>query len=103
MHRGRRTRDGRPVVIKTPRSPQPTAAEVARLDGEYRLGQGIEHDGVVRLLALERDGHRPALVMEDFGGVALAQTLARGRLPTILAVEIAVQVATGVASSTGAG
>ena len=79
VYRATRDHDGLPVVLKTPRSAQPSTIEAARLAAEYQIGRAIDDDGIVRVLGLEQQ-RRPALVLEDFGGRALSETLARGPL-----------------------
>ena len=74
VYRGKRGTDT-PVVIKAPLNAFPTPAELAGIRAEFDIGRSIEHQGVVRPLALERADHRLALVLEDFGGQPLARTI----------------------------
>ncbi|MCA9663930.1 MAG: AAA family ATPase [Myxococcales bacterium] len=93
VYRGRRIADNEAVVVKTSRSPQPTAVEAARLGAEFDIGRELDAPGLVQMLALERDGQRPAVVMRDSGGVALARVLEAGRLQLDEALELAISLA----------
>lgn len=75
VYRGRRKVDGRPVVLKTPRSPQPTAQLVKRLQHEYEIARQLDTPAIVRPYGLEMDHGRPVLVLEDFEGVSLDRLL----------------------------
>jgi predicted ATPase/class 3 adenylate cyclase len=69
--RGRRSSDGLSVVIKTPASEFPSAAESSRLRREYELTQSPQFQParryVVEHLALARLGSGLALVLRDAG------------------------------------
>ena len=100
IHQGARTvvyraqqRDATSVVIKAPRNPHPSPAELAAIRAEFEIGRGIEHPGVVRTLALEQDGHRPVLVLEDFGGRSLALQLDGSPLELERFFELALSLA----------
>jgi predicted ATPase/signal transduction histidine kinase/tRNA A-37 threonylcarbamoyl transferase component Bud32 len=91
VYRGRRE-DGVPVVLKTPLSQQPSLGELARIRNEYQVGKDIAHPGIIRILGLEMAGHRPALVMEDFGGQALYEVLGQAPAEPELLLEMATQL-----------
>ena len=90
--RGRRT-DGQPVVLKTTRSPVPTAVEVSAIRAEYSIGRRVSHPAVVRFLELVQADHRPVLVMEDFGGQALSELLRRVQLTPAQVVRLGLDLA----------
>jgi serine/threonine protein kinase len=89
-------KDGRQVAIKAPANPQPSELELARFGAEYQIGREIVHQGIVRVLGLEQAGHRPALVLEDFGGQSLAETLAEGPLELEAFYDLAIQLAEAI-------
>jgi len=76
----RARKEGQPgtVIIKALRSEYPTPAETARFKHECELIQGIEVEGVVKVLDVIDDEGQVALVMEDFGGVARKEVLKGG-------------------------
>ncbi len=88
IHRGRRRavyravrqRDGTRVILKTSAAPFPPPDEEAALLREAELLAGIQVAGVVRALGVETLPDRPALVLEDAGGVPLRALLAAGPL-----------------------
>src|ERR1700741_3709892 len=63
--RARPVADGASVVIKLLKSEYPTPEEVDRLTHEHRIGEGLQLDGVVRPLRIERFKHRVGLILED--------------------------------------
>ncbi len=80
------------VIIKALRAEYPTPAEVARLKHEYQIIRGLNVEGIVRVLdVLDAEGG-VALVLEDFGGVALKEVI-RGGLPVKRFLELAICLA----------
>lgn len=93
VYRGRRARDGAPVVVKTC-AVRPTPAEdTERLTREYRLLSGLDLPGVVPALALETTADGPALVLKDVGGRCLISILKEVSLSVPEVLDLAVQVA----------
>src|SRR5215471_9346048 len=80
VHRGRRLRDDRPVIIKAPASEFPTVRELSQLEFEYRILNKLRSERVIEPLALEHGGGRLAMILEDFGGERLPSLPGR-RLP----------------------
>src|SRR3954447_22540421 len=72
VRRAIRRSDGAPVVIKASNQVYPSPHELRQLEFEFRILKKLELPGVVRAIALERDGGKLALVLEDFGGVNLS-------------------------------
>jgi predicted ATPase/signal transduction histidine kinase len=72
VYRGRRSADGLPVVLKVPRAGQAHPSELERLEHEYEVLGGLDTRAVVKPLGIDCVDGRPALVLEDFGGVCLA-------------------------------
>ena len=67
--------DGRPVVVKVLNAEYPKPEAVARLRREYQLMKRISFPGIAQALALQEHGNALALVIEDFGGVALREVM----------------------------
>ncbi len=82
------------VIIKALRAEYPTPAEVGRLKHEYQLIRGLHADGIVQVLdVLDAEGG-VALVLEDFGGVALTELIRGGSgLPLKRFLEVAIRLA----------
>ncbi|KYC35041.1 hypothetical protein WA1_09910 [Scytonema hofmannii PCC 7110] len=70
-----READRSPVVIKLMREEYPTFGELVRFRNQYVIAQNLDFGGIVKPLALLRYGQGYALVMEDVGGVSLANYL----------------------------
>ncbi len=70
-----READRFPVVIKLMREEYPTFGELVRFRNQYVIAQNLDLGGIVKPLALLRYGQGYALVMEDVGGVSLANYL----------------------------
>ncbi len=88
IHRGRkhvvfraiRERDGQPVILKTLLDEYPSPGETAALRREYELLRELDIPGVAAAQGLETNRDRPALVLEDVGGVSLMSLVTRGPL-----------------------
>jgi predicted ATPase/serine phosphatase RsbU (regulator of sigma subunit) len=76
VYRGRRRSDGAAVVIKFLTGRYPLAYSNAKLRQEYTLSRDLDSPAIVRAYSLEPHNGSYALVMEDFGGVALREYLA---------------------------
>ncbi|HTV23406.1 MAG TPA: AAA family ATPase, partial [Polyangiaceae bacterium] len=96
VQRARRKSDGLSVVIKSPAQAYPSASAVGQLEFEYRILQRLQSPGVIRAIELARDGHRVAIVLEDFDGQS-PPALARGdgQLAGFFAIAIGAAVALG--------
>ena len=80
VFRAVRQADGRRVILKTLHDDHPDSKDIAQLQREFQIALLCEHDGVVRPLGIEYRETTPILVSEDFGGVSLADLLARNRI-----------------------
>ncbi|MCU0541801.1 MAG: AAA family ATPase [Oscillatoriaceae cyanobacterium Prado104] len=65
--------DNRQTVIKLLKSEYPTFSEIVQFRNQYTIAKNIKNSGVVEHLSLEVCGNGFALVMEDFGGISLAE------------------------------
>ncbi|MDZ8056286.1 MAG: AAA family ATPase [Aulosira sp. ZfuVER01] len=82
-----READQYPVVLKLLREEYPSFGELVRFRNQYVIAQNLALKSVVKPLALLRYRQSYALVMEDAGGVSLANYLrADGDCPTPLGV-----------------
>ena len=91
--RARPLADGTSVVVKLLKSEYPTPEEVARLAHEHRIVEGLQLDGVVRPLRIERFKHRVGLILEDFGGVSLRSMIGPGGMATETFLRLAIPLA----------
>ncbi|AUX41289.1 uncharacterized protein SOCE26_026990 [Sorangium cellulosum] len=93
---GRDTRLQRPVAIKAlPHASTDDLAQRARLRREAKLLASISHPNIATVYGLEQDD-ADYLVMELVVGSTLAERLARGPLPVLEALSLALQIGRGV-------
>jgi serine/threonine protein kinase len=104
VYRARDLRLGRMVAIKfvSPHLYGKPEAE-ARLDREARLASSLNHPAIVSVFDVGHHDAQPYVVMELIEGRTLAARIGAGRLPIREAVEIAMQVADGLAAAHDAG
>ena len=93
VYRGTREASQEPVVIKVHKSEYPTERELAKFKKEFEIGRLLETSGVVRPVSLEKLNNGHALVLEDFGGVSLAEILKKKKIGVQAFLKIAVLLA----------
>ncbi|MBF0443255.1 MAG: AAA family ATPase [Oligoflexales bacterium] len=71
VFRAIRESDSKAVVLKILRNGQPSARELASVQKEYSIISLFNSDRIVKCFDLTKEGHRPVLVLEDFGGKSL--------------------------------
>lgn len=88
--------DNRPVIVAIPHREGEGRDELARLEREYEIALHLDVPGVLHPIALDRVDGRTALVLEDFAGRPLAESIGP---PFNLAVFLrrAIDIATIVA------
>lgn len=104
VYRARHTRLGMLAAIKVVSAKlesDPAAAE--RLDREARLASSLNHPAIVTIHDIGEVEGRPFIVMEFVDGQPLSARLAAGPMKAREAVELACQVADGLAAAHGAG
>ena len=104
VYRARDTRLGRLVAIKLVSSDLAADSTAAgRLAREARLTSSLNHPNIVTVHDVGEIDGRPYIVMELVDGQSLYERLAAGPLKLTKAVDIACQVADGLAAAHGAG
>ncbi|OJJ12527.1 protein kinase, partial [Roseofilum reptotaenium AO1-A] len=76
VYRGLRLADNNTVIIKLLNCEYPTFSELVNFRNQYTIAKNLDLPGIVKPLALEHSGKGLALVMEDFGGIALSEYMA---------------------------
>ena len=100
VYRARDTRLGRDVAIKVIASAFATDADrVARFEFEARATATLNHPNVLAMYDAGVEGKTPYVVSELLEGETLRTMLSRGALPTRVAVELAIQIARGLAAA----
>ncbi|MBF0550357.1 MAG: AAA family ATPase [Deltaproteobacteria bacterium] len=80
VYRAMRQEDDIPIILKVLRENYPTPAELVRYKQEYEITRSLKLSGVIRSYALERYGHTPVIVFEDFGAQSLADWITGRKL-----------------------
>lgn len=93
VYRGIQIRQQRAVVIKVLRREHPSFGELAQFRNQYTIAKNFSIPGIVSPLSLEPIGSSYALVMEDFGGIALGTYIQQQPLDLSEVLAIALQLA----------
>ena len=104
VYRARDNRLGRLVAIKiVSESLRSDRAATERLEREARLASSLNHPAIVTVYDIGEVDGRPFIVMELIDGQSLSSRLATGPMTTRDAVNVACQVADGLAAAHEAG
>src|SRR5271163_1165957 len=104
VYRARDPRLGRTVAIKIlPAELSADADHLRRFEREARSASALNHANIVTIYELAQDGSTHFIAMELIEGQTLRQVLAAGPLPIRKIIEIAAQVAEGLAKAHEAG
>ena len=96
VYRGRSKKDSQPVAIKLMRNEYPSFNELVQFRNQYTIAKNLDIEGIIKPHVLERYENRYALIMEDFGGIALDEVMGNGRpLPLTIPqfLPLAIQLA----------
>ena len=100
VYRARDTRLGRDVALKLlPASAIADADRLQRFEQEARATAALNHPNILALFDIGRSEHGPFLVTELLEGETLRTALERGALPIRKALDVAAQVARGLAAA----
>ncbi len=104
VFRARDTKLGREVAIKVlPAEMSRDPERLARFDREARSLATLQHANVASIYGFETAGDTRFLVMELADGEDLSARLQRGALPVEEAVDLGIQLATGLAAAHAVG
>jgi predicted ATPase len=104
VYRARDPRLDRTVAIKIlPTELSADTDHLHRFEREARSASALNHPNIVTIYELAQDGSTHFIAMELIEGQTLRQLLASGALPIRKAIEIAAQVAEGLAKAHEAG
>ena len=100
VFRARDTRLGRDVAVKVlPAAVASRPDRLHRFAQEARAAAALSHPNVVAVYDVHVEGETPYVVSELLEGETLLEALRRGPLPPRRAIELAVQVASGLAAA----
>jgi serine/threonine-protein kinase len=104
VYRARDTRLGREVALKVlPEDFSESEEGKARFEREARSLATLNHPNIAAIYSFEEISGRHLLVMELLEGETLREHLARGPVPLRKALDVALQVAEGLAAAHGKG
>ncbi len=93
VYRGLQKTQNHPVVIKVLRNEHPSFGEIIQFRNQYAITKNLPMPGIIHPLSLEPLWNGYALVMEDWGGVALSKYLKQASLTLSEILTIALQLA----------
>ncbi len=100
VYRARDTRLNRDVAIKVlPPEFAKDAGRLARFEQEARATAALNHANIVAVFDVGVENQQPYVVSELLEGETLREALSGGALPTRKAVEVAIQIAQGLAAA----
>ena len=100
VFRARDARLGRDVAVKVlPAAVATQPDRLRRFAQEARAAAALSHPNVVAVYDVHTDGETPYVVSELLEGETLREALQRGPMPARRAVDIAMQVASGLAAA----
>ena len=100
VYRARDSKLGRDVAIKVlPTEMSQDPERLARFDREARTLATLQHANVASIYGFESAGDAPYLVMELADGEDLSERLKRGAIPVEETVDLAIQIAKGLAAA----
>ncbi|MDJ1182981.1 trifunctional serine/threonine-protein kinase/ATP-binding protein/sensor histidine kinase [Roseofilum casamattae] len=90
VYRGCNVENGQAVIIKAMRNEYPSFNELARFRNQYAIAKTLNSEGIIATYSLERYKNGYALIMEDIGGLSLADYQQQKLLsvPEFLAIAI---------------
>lgn len=97
IYRGIWEKHNLPVIIKMPIAEYPTLEEITRLRHEYKIRKPLQKiEEIIDSYRTEVHQNGIALILEDFGGVALSNFLTTAKLDLKQFLTIAIQLVTGL-------
>jgi len=93
VYRGRDLANERPVVIKLMRHEYPSFRELVQFRNQYAIAKNLDIEGILKSYALERYENRYALILEDMGGISLAEYKGSSSLSIPQFLALALQLA----------
>ncbi len=104
VYRARDTRLGREVAVKVlPSELSADRTRLSRFEKEARSASSLNHPNIVTIHEIGQSDSRFFIVMELIEGATLREVLAEGPLPVRRLLQIATQVADGLAKAHAAG
>ncbi|MGB3533150.1 MAG: serine/threonine-protein kinase PknK, partial [Microcoleaceae cyanobacterium] len=81
------------VILKILQNEYSSFDELVKFRNQYTIAKNLNLPGIIRTYTLEPHGNRYVLVMEDFGGISLAQFTQKQPLDITTFLAVAIQIA----------
>lgn len=92
VYRGKTIDSRKPVILKLLNVSQPTQDTLDRFSIEFEIQSLFNSDGIVRAYRFEEHNSKPMIVMEDFYGIPLSQTINANKLKIGWFLELAISL-----------
>ncbi|MGD1701862.1 trifunctional serine/threonine-protein kinase/ATP-binding protein/sensor histidine kinase [Dapis sp. BLCC M229] len=92
VYRAQNVENGQQVIIKLMRNQYPSFRELVQFRNQYAISKNLEIEGIIKIYGLERYEHRYAMIMEDMGGVSLAEYEGKSSFCIPEFLDIAIQL-----------
>ncbi len=92
VYRAQNVENGQRFAIKLMRNEYPSFRELVQFRNQYAISKNLEIEGIIKTYAIQRYENRYALIMEDMGGVSLAEYQGRASLCVSQFLNIAIQL-----------
>ena len=93
VYRGVTDENQQPVIVKLIKSEYPSNKEIDKFKREYEISRKLQFEGVVKALALEKNGNGLALITEDFGGISLKEIIQSKKISIQAFLKISMKIA----------
>ncbi len=92
VYRAQNVENGQSVIIKLMHNQYPSFRELVQFRNQYAISKNLEIEGIIKTYALQRYENRYAIIMEDVGGVSLAEYEGKSSLCIPQFLDIAIQL-----------
>ncbi|MGK5092547.1 ATP-binding sensor histidine kinase [Deltaproteobacteria bacterium TL4] len=92
VYRATRTTDNTPVILKNLKKAPPSPEDTARFRREYAMTSAFDHEGIIKVQALESFENTLVMTVEDFGGESLSRLLPQKKLTPEEFLKLAIAI-----------
>jgi histidine kinase len=93
IYRGKRNADNLPVIVKILNCEYPQDKEISAFFREFEITQKLTGSKIIRVYSIEKYNNSYAMVMEDIGGMSIAQNIQNVKLNFIEKISLAIEIA----------
>lgn len=98
IFKGKRETDSAAVIVKIPTSKYLSLDDAEKFKRDYQIGSQLNDANIIEYYGLETTDYGPAIITEDFGAIRLKDYIASDGLAVEDFLEIALQLASGLAA-----